>query len=60
MIVAFALIVLIVTFLVIFSPTRLLYGKEEHVKASLAESAIRDSVKQLIADSVKPECLKKT
>jgi hypothetical protein len=58
MLVAFVFIVSIVTFLVVFSPTKLLYGKEEHSIPALDPQALHDAVEELIARNVKPESLK--
>ena len=50
--------VLIVTGLTILSPTKLLYGKEEHREHLLEPSALRDQIEDMITGSVKSEALK--
>jgi hypothetical protein len=49
----------VVTVLVIWFPKNLLFGKEEHSKAELEKSALRDQIEDLIYTNVKQECLQK-
>ncbi|MFA6287244.1 MAG: hypothetical protein WC661_07625 [Opitutaceae bacterium] len=58
MIGAFAGVVLIVTAFTICSPKNLLYGKEEHAMPQTSPSALKDQIEDLIAQNIKPECLK--
>jgi hypothetical protein len=54
----FLLVLVVVTGLVIWSPTHLLYGKEEHSNPALDPSALQDTIEDTIAAKVKSECLK--
>ena len=53
----FAAVLVVVSVFVAWDPRRLLYGKEEHVNATLERSALRDQIEDLIQANVKPECL---
>jgi hypothetical protein len=50
-------VVIIVTLFAWISPRHLLYGKEEHSKPELEQSALRDQIEDLIYANVKSECL---
>ena len=59
MLVIFAGVVVIVTFLTVFNPKNLLYGKEEHSSPALDPAGtLRDTIEDIIIENVKPECLK--
>lgn len=51
-------VVCVVTTLTVLNPKNLLYGKEEHSTPQTDPSALRDQIEDLIAQNVKPECLK--
>jgi hypothetical protein len=57
MIALFMFVVVIVTTFASISPRHLLYGKEEHSKPELEQSALRDQIEDLIYANVKSECL---
>jgi hypothetical protein len=59
MLAIFSVVVIFVTILVLWNPRNLLYGKEELVNQALEISALKDQIDDLIAEKVKPECLKK-
>jgi hypothetical protein len=60
LITAFVAVIAIATSFAWLSPGHLLYGKEEHSKPELENSALRDQIEDLIHANVKPECLQKT
>lgn len=58
MLIIFACVVVIVTFLTVFAPKNLLYGKEEHSSPALDPAgALRDGIEAIIIKKVKAECL---
>jgi energy-coupling factor transporter transmembrane protein EcfT len=59
MLVIFLAIIIFVTYLAVFNPQHLLYGKEEHSKPSLEnEAVLEDQIEDLIFKNVRLECLK--
>jgi hypothetical protein len=58
MLIIFACVVAIVTFLTLFSPKNLLYGKEEHFNPALDPAGtLRDTIEDIVIEKVKRECL---
>jgi len=58
MLVIFLCVILFVTYLAVFNPQHLLYGKEEHSNPALdAAGALRDGIEAIIIKKVKAECL---
>jgi heme A synthase len=55
----FLIVLAVVTALVIWNTTILLYGKEEYSSPALDPSALKDAIEDIIAARVKPECLTK-
>ncbi len=51
-------LVVVVTAFAFWKPTHLLYGKDEHL-ARVDPAALKDQIEDIIAQKVKPECLKK-
>jgi hypothetical protein len=56
----FLFVFIVVSVLVIWFPTNLLFGKEEHANPMLEPSALKDQIEDLISANVKGECLKNT
>ena len=58
MLVIFAGVLAIVTYLTVRYPKNLLYGKEEHSNPVLDPGTLRDAIEDMIINKVKAECLK--
>jgi hypothetical protein len=59
MIVFMAANLAVVTTLNFKDPKSLLFGKEEHSAPQIDPSALKDQIEDIIAQNVRPECLKK-